>query len=73
MGLETTAAAELPKSEITPPASDSVDSLCLWSDYTFVIVSLSLSLFGITTRLLYMLIEHLLLNIIVTFYIPGQL
>ena len=26
-----------------------------------------------TTRLLYMLIEHLLLNIIVTFYIPGQL
>ena len=35
--------------------------------------SLSLSLVGITTRLLYMLTEHLLLNIIVTFYIPGQL
>ena len=39
----------------------------------YVIISLSLSLVGITTRLLYMLIEHLLLNIIVAFYIPGQL
>ena len=35
--------------------------------------ALSLSLVCITTRLLYMLIEHLLSNIIVTIYIPGQL
>ena len=41
--------------------------------YMFVIISLSYSLFGITTCLLYMLIEHVLLNIIVTFYIPNQL
>ena len=39
----------------------------------YVLISLSLLVVGITTRLLYMLIEHLLLNIIVTFYTLGQL
>ena len=39
----------------------------------YVIISLSLSVVGTTTHLLNMSIEYLLLNIIVTFYTPGQL
>ena len=38
----------------------------------YVIISLSLSVVGITTRFLYMSIEHFLLNINVTFYTPDQ-